>query len=533
MQVLSDRSLGYRLWPLLLLIAGVPILLTGWVATSRSSSGVLPSAGGRLVEGVVGPAPAQINPLFAATSGPERDLVSLIFSGLTRPGPSGEPQPDLAESWVPSADGTTFTFNLRRNVTWHDGAPFTADDVVFTAKAFSAPGVKGDPSTAEVWRRASVQKLGLYTVLVRFDSPFAPFLGYSSAGILPSHLLAHDTPEQLVSDAFNQHPVGTGPFRLVRLGRNDALLRSYGGYHLGAPYVRDLSVRFIPDADALLKALNAGDLDRLRASGHALIGGLRPVYSLVYLNLNLAQFQDPVVRRALSLATDRGRIVQQVVTGQASPADTPLPPGTWSGVDQGVRSNPDAARALLQQAGWTAGADGILERRGIQLSFALQTTPDVERKGLAEELAREWRAVGINAVVETMDENALLSDVLLPHKYEAVLYGWDPGPDPDPFPAWHSSQAGEQGRNLSNYASTRADQLLEAARQTADITDRARIYGAFIDVFRSDVPAIVLYFPRYLYVVPQRLSGVQLGLLASTADRFAAVEGWSLATRRN
>ncbi len=532
-------------WPLVSLVVGLPLLLAGWTAAGASRSGAFPAEGGTLTEGVVGPAPRTINPLFADSAG-ERDLVSLVFSGLTRPGPDGNPQPDLAESWVVSTDATSFTFVLRRNVLWQDGKPFTAEDVLFTQQAFSAPGVKGDPSTAEVWRRARVQIRNLYTVTFQFDASFAPFLAYSSAGILPSHILGGDTPEQLVNDPFNQHPIGTGPFRLSSLSQTVARLQRNDAYYLSAPYLHGVSLRFISDGNALLHALEQktvdsgllppplqlADLDRLRSSGKTLIGGLRSAYSLVYLNLNSAQFQDPAVRRALSMATDRTRLTQAIMDGQATPADAPLPPGTWAGADTSGTPNVSGAKALLQQAGWQPGPDGVLQQKGISLSFALETTSDPQRTALANELATEWRAIGVEARVQTLNEADLLQNVLLPHKYEAVLYGWDPGPDPDPFPAWHSSQRGEEGRNLSNYASPRADQLLEAARLTADPSQRAAIYSAFIDLFRQDVPAVVLLFPRYVYAVPQSLSGVQLSLLSSTSDRFADVEEWSLASRR-
>ncbi|HEY7293941.1 MAG TPA: peptide ABC transporter substrate-binding protein [Dehalococcoidia bacterium] len=532
-------------WPLLLLVVGLPVLLVGWTAAGASRTGAVPAEGGTLTEGVVGPAPQTINPLFADSAG-ERDLVSLIFSGLTRPGPDGNPQPDLAESWVVSSDATSFTFVLRRNVRWQDGQPFTAQDVLFTQQAFSAPGVKGDPSTAEVWRRARVQIRNPYTVTFQFDSSFAPFLAYSSAGILPSHILAGDTPGQLVNDPFNRHPIGTGPFKLVSLSSSGAGLQRNDAYYLAVPYLHGVSLRFMPDGNTLLRELEQkrvdsgllppplepADLDRLRASGKTLIGGLRSAYSLVYLNLNAAQFQDPVVRRAMSMATDRNRLTQAIMDGQATPADAPLPPGTWAGADTNGAPNVSGAKALLQQDGWKPGPDGVLQQNGISLSFALQTTDDAQRTALANELATEWRAIGVGARVQTMRESDLLQNVLLPHKYEAVLYGWDPGPDPDPFPAWHSSQRGEQGRNLSNYANPRADQLLEAARLTADPNQRAAIYSAFIDLFRQDMPAVILFFPRYVYAVPQKLSGVQLSLLSSTSDRFADVEEWSLASRQ-
>lgn len=522
-------------------------ILVALTLSSRSTVGAFPAAGGTLIEGEAGAAPHQINPLFAATSGPEADLTQLIFSGLTRPGPGGEAQPDLADGWTVSTDGRAFTFHLRPNLTWQDGVAVTASDVVFTAQAFSYPGVKGDPATAEVWRRARVQAIGSDTVLVQFDAPFTPFLSYSSLGVLPAHLLAGLSPAQLVSSSFNQQPVGTGPYRLTRLTSGEADLQRVAGFYLGTPYITSLRLKFLKDDSAVQQALRShqidsamlpspvapADLDALRASGHTLISGLRPVYTLVYLNLNAPQFQDAVVRQALALATDRAALVQDAYAGQATPSDAPLPPGSYTGASSDApAANPTLAKNLLAGDGWVSASDGALQRQGIPLSFTLVTTPDAQRSALAQDLAQQWNAIGARVTVESRDPTTLLNDVLLPQKYEAVLYGWDPGPNADPFPAWHSSQRGSAGSNLSNYANARADQLLEAARGAPDADGRAAIYGAFVQQFRQDNPAIILFFPRFVYAAPQRLSGAQLGLLSSTADRFAAIETWSLATRR-
>ncbi len=208
-----------------------------WMQGVSSGGERVPAYGGSYVEGVVG-RPVRINPLFV-DSPVERDLTTLIFSGLTRAGPDGTILPDLARGWDITPDGKTYIFQLRPRVLWHDGDPFDADDVVFTATLLASPGYPGDPAVAALWRTVTVSRVDRLTVRFDLQEPFAPFLAATTIGILPQHLLGDlDATAVAAATAFNDAPIGTGPFRLRQLTSEGAILDAYRPYHLAPPLPR-------------------------------------------------------------------------------------------------------------------------------------------------------------------------------------------------------------------------------------------------------------------------------------------------------
>jgi len=239
----------------MLLIAG----LLGAVAL-RNASVATPLVGGSYVEAVVGaperPVPLLNDPLADPVG---RDLIALIFDGLVRIGADGLIEPALAESYEVDASGTVYQFNLRRNVAWHDGRPFTADDVVFTLRTLQVADQPGEPALAAVWQDVLVDRLDAYTVRATLTAPFAPFLSMARVPILPAHVFAGNPPEAWIAGSTAERLVGTGPYRLVELREDRAMLAAYEGYFGGRPYIERLELRFIASPEAAFAALSRGD----------------------------------------------------------------------------------------------------------------------------------------------------------------------------------------------------------------------------------------------------------------------------------
>jgi len=530
-------------WLLPLTVAsGVVVLGALWYTTSHSSK-VRPTLTVAVYsEGVAG-AYNRINPLYDSFNEVDSDLTALIFSGLTRLGANGEVLPNLAESWEISSDELTYTFHLRPNVTWHDGQPFTADDVLFTYGAIRVPGFRGEPGLKELIRSLTVSKIDDTTVELHLNQPFAPLAAHLSVGILPAHLLEGLDADALYDGPFNQKPVGTGPFRLVDISADRAVLDANPSYHFGEPKLGRFELRFYPDEPSLLKALEDDEVrsaffrSPLSSDDLWSIGGMSDrqvlrlsstISTLLYFNNSASLLQDRRVRQALAYATDRERVIATAVEGQAIRADSPLPAGTWaySAVLDRYAYDPGHAAKPLDEAGWTMQSTGVRAREGEEMRLTIVTNEDPQRLAVAQAIAASWSSLGVATAVMTYPPTVLLRDLLTPRLFVVALYGFDGGPDPDPYPAYHTSQATPGGDNLSGFSSPDSDILLQTARQTSDTATRLALYRQFQEVFAGEVPSLPLYHRTYTYVIGKELEGVGQPVLFNSSSRFCDVREW-------
>ncbi len=516
---------------------GLILLSLLWLRSAPSDAIGAPTYGGGYIEGVVGSA-ERVNPLFATTA-VELDLAALIFSGLTRPGSDGSPLPDLARAWEVSPDGKTYTFHLRASVLWHDDARFSADDVVFTAAILASVDYPGDPAIAATWRDVHATRVDALTVRFELPQPFAPFLAATSIGILPAHLLQGQTAEEVAASSFNESPIGTGPYRLDRLASDGARLSAYRRYHLGPPYLDRIGLRFYTTEQDLQDALArhqvqgallppAFDPTTLQDTAFELREFTSSAYVTLYLNQRSLLFVDSRVREALALAIDRRAIIRDALHNRgAIPATAPITPGSWAYDATAIVPSTDAQRIqqLMTTAGWTLQTN-VWRRGELELRFNILTNPDPDRVAVAEELAKQLREAGFFASVATVPADQLVANYLQPRQFTAALFGFDPGLDPDPYPAWHSSQSGATGANIASYASPAADRLLEAARTDDDSEARRLAYIEFQRQFLSDAPSVILYHPTHIYAIDAAIAGREPGLLLQPASRLFAIERW-------
>jgi len=530
------------------LVLAIVALSALWYATREGPGPQVPAHGGRYLEAVVG-SPLRVNPLYTAFNDVDKDLATLVFSGLTRLGPDGTVLPDLAESWEVSPDARVYTFHLRQGVTWHDGTAFTADDVIFTWSALSDPDFKGEPSLGQFWQQVKCAKKDDFTVVCELPQPFAPFLAYTTIGILPRHSLEGLSAEGLFIAPFNEQPIGTGPFILRALDSQRALLESNPSYHWGEPAIAEIELRFFSDYASAAAALQDGQAQGLFLSPEAgpdilaqleqdkklqHLASRRNSYTLLYLNTRMPPLDDRSVRQALLYALDREAIIADKLDGRAQLADDPIVPGTWAYSDDAMsyRHDPQRARSLLEEDGWQISSRGVLEKEGEELRLTILTDDDPERVAIGQEIAQQLRAIGVDASLQSPAGSELVRDFLLPRHFQAVIYGWDQGYDPDPYPAWHSSQAQERGFNLAGYSDENMDRVLSQARQTSDLEQRKALYREFQQIFAEEVPSILLFYPVYNYFIDKEVKGVSLGVLFEPASRFANVHEWYVKVKR-
>ena len=492
-------------------------------------------------EAVVG-TPTMLNPLLA-TNQVDRDLSALIFSGLTRADARGEIVPDLAESWKVEEDGRRYVFTLRQGVTWHDGQPFTARDVLFTIQLMQDAAFPGSPVLADFWRTVAVETPDDRTVICTLPRTFAPFLAYTGIGILPEHLLASVKSGDLPNDAFNLQPVGTGPFAFEELdtAKVEVALKPHAAYYGQKAQLEGLRFRAYPNTQAAIQAVVQGDVDGIgyipaRSLPQAgAIGNTANVYgpslagyTALFLNLKKPAFAEREVRQALALATDREALVRDGLQGWGTPGNSPILPSSWAYAAQSWPHDVTRAKQLLDGAGWKPAADGVLQKNGQRLEFQLLTDNDPARSAVANLLAAQYGAIGakVIVVVRTPEE---VTQLVATRNYESALSGWEGlAADPDPYQGWHSSQA-ETGYNFADWTNQQADQLLEEGRLTTDNGKRKAAYATFQQIFATEVPSLILYYPQYHFAVSKRIEGVTADPLDTPADRFRNIADWHFA----
>ncbi|MGQ9517222.1 MAG: ABC transporter substrate-binding protein [Anaerolineae bacterium] len=506
---------------------------------------------GDYIEGLAG-TPQHLNPLLSLYNNVDRDICALLFEGLTSFDEAGQIVPRLAERWEISPDGLTYTFFLRKGVYWHDGAPFTADDVVFTAGVMADQDFQAmDPSGLfDLWSSVRVEKLDEYSVRFTLAEPFAPFLDYSTIGILPAHLLKQVPVSDLPKAAFNAQPVGTGPFMVDSVSAKEIRLKANPAYYGEHPRLHSVTFRFFPDAGSIWTAYQKRQVKGLGQVPPAVLPRIQSAPSLRLFSARLAQvtmvllnLQDPElpffseapVRQALMWGLDRQGLIERVLEGQGIAANSVIFPESWAYNPNApaYTFDPGKAEGLLEGAGWRdADGDGIREKDGRRLAFTLLTSEDPIWQGVAGELARQWRAIGVEATPEPVGFYELVGRYLYPRRFQAALVSVELAGDPDPYPLWHSSQASEKGQNWAGFSNRRADEVMEEARRTVDQARRAELYAEFQKIFSEQVPALPLYYPVYNYAVDQSVKNVQVGPLMSPADRFRTIAQWYIETRR-
>ncbi|MBV9120208.1 MAG: peptide ABC transporter substrate-binding protein [Chloroflexi bacterium] len=505
-----------------------------------------PDVGGAYVEGVTGQ-PMFLNPLLAATTDyPAQSIDALLYSGLVKEDASGQAQPDLAESWNISADGKQYTFYLRTNARWQDGQPVTADDVLYTVGTIQAPDFPGNPDLAAAWQGVRVSKLDSMTVQFSRNEPFAPFLDYASVGILPAHLLAQVAPRDLPGNAFNRQPVGTGPYALRQLDLRTATLEVSPQYYGPKPYISRVMFRFYKDDASVTQALIHGDIlgdwhvDATQAKALQFDQNVRfysaeqPSFSGLCFNLADPIFSQLPVRQAVAYGINRDMLNRQLLGGLERVDDSPISAESWAYDPQAKHYGYDPAQAakVLDDAGWTAGADGVRSKGGQRLTAVVLTSDLPDHVALANAIAQQLKGVGMDATVQSVGFDGLVRDFLAPRKFQVALVDWDePGSDPDPYPLWHSSQATEEGLNFSAWKNPAADQQLEMGRKSTDQDTRKKAYSTFQSIFASELPAFLLFHPVYQYAVDSSVQGVTLPAAIHPWDRFQTEAQWFMKTK--
>lgn len=438
--------------------------------------------------------------------------------------------PGLAESWVSSEDGLTWTFNLRRGVTFHDGTPFNADAVLFSLnrqhdKTHPFHKIGGSyvywvaTGLADIVDKISA--IDAYTVRIQLKKPYAPFI-YTIA-ITPFAIVSPTAVKKL-GEQYSNNPVGTGPFKFVRWDRSDKIvLEANESYWGGRPKLDRVIFRSIPDNAVRLIELQQGSLhvmefpnpDDLQQieKDESLVLLSQPGMSIGYLAMNMdkSPFDNHKVRLAINHAINKSDIIEHLYQGLGMPAKNPIPPTLWSYDDtiEDYPYDPELAKKLLAEAGYPDGFETTLWALPVPRPYI----PD--GRALAEVIQSELRNIGIKAKIVTFDWGTYLEKTKY-GEHDMAMLGWsaDLG-DPDNFFYFllSKSSAEKPAGNIAFYRSDAMQDVLEKAVATSDRDERIALYKKAQQIFHEDVPWVPLAHAKQVLVVNKKVKNLTLNPL--------------------
>ncbi len=511
----------------------------------------VPSTGGTFTEGIVG-TPRFTNPLLATTDA-DRDISTLVYRGLMKKDTEGDLVPDLAASYSISDDGLTYTFTLADNV-FHDGTPVTTDDVLFTIKSAKDKTLKSMKHVE--WEGVTPRIIDEKTITLTLKSRYAPFLESTTLGILPKHIWEKISYENWIySDANTQKAIGTGPYKITAISENASGIPAY--YELSAfrknrdvsPSIDTFVMRFYANEDDLVSAFKSGDVDAIggidpekavtlaKTGAHIITSPLPRVFGLFFNQSQAKVFTDSAVRSAIQAAINKQSIVQGVMNGYGEVAYGPIPQESIGSDTQVTTDTASVAKKILEKAGWKLGSDGIYtkqisKKETRRLSFEIATSNVPELTHAVDMIVSQLHDAGIEAIPKVYETGSLNQDIIRPRKFQALFFGEVVGAESNLFAFWHSSQRSDPGLNITGYANARVDKILTTALTTLDDDKRSALYASFEKEIRSDIPAVFVYSPAFIYAVKDDTPGISIGHIISPEDRFASVSSWYLMTDR-
>jgi len=481
----------------------------------------VPAYGDAIVEGSIGDVSGFLTAV--TTDASSHEAAGYVFNGLVRYDKNLKLEGDLAESWEVSPDGKRIAFHLRKGVKWHDGAPLTSDDVMFTYRRMidpRTPTAYGE-DFKQVKRAAAPDP---HTFVVEYARPFAPALASWGMHVLPKHLL--ENYPDIAKSPLNKKPVGTGPYRFVEWKTGEKVVFDVSpDYFEGKPYIARVITRVIPDQATMFLELKSGGVDIMALTPPQYVRQTETAefkksfnkykytasgYTYLGFRLSHPFFKDRRVRQAIAHAADKKALIDGVLLGLGQEATGPYKPGTWA-FNTSVKKyphDPGRAKALLAEAGWKE-KDGVLVKDGQPFEFTVLTNAGNDaRAKTAAILQQNLAGVGIRMKIRTVEWAAFINEFIDKRKFDAVILGWNITPDPDQFDIWHSSKTGPKELNHVGFANPEVDRLLDEGRSTFDLEKRKKAYFRIQEILAEEQPYVFLYVPEALPVVANRFRGI-------------------------
>jgi peptide/nickel transport system substrate-binding protein len=510
--------------------------------------------------------PSTLNRFLAADPASLRASAPL-FPNLYQADPDLAITPDLAESMPSlSADRKSWTVKLRRNATWSDGKPITADDVVTTVAIERNPGLVTE--VAFDWTMlVGVDRVDDYTVRFNLSEPYAPFLANSLATfVVPAHIYGSIDVTKMAADQISQQPAVTGgPFRFEKRSQGEVDLVANTNYYAGRPHLDRMVFKVIPDAAGAATAvanatigwepdLSPSALDQLKGTSQVTVRQYPDLsfYDVRFNDRPNHLFGDKLVRQAFAYAIDKEAIVKKVTGGHGVALWGDIAPESWA-YDPGavVKYKPDLARArrLMQQAGWQVGADGVGLKAGNRFSTKFYVRNDApSRMEAVAMISAQARAIGMDLQPAPVPyyspaDKTSFFDPLKKGAFDIAFTGFASSPDPDQYRIFHSSQLRPEhnpaGVDWTGYSSPDLDRLIEQERSTLlpgdaqTRTARRRVFSQIERLLGEELVTYFMWADDNGHAFSSGVSGISSGAQGSLINidygrNVQAFAGWYL-----
>ncbi|MCA9352041.1 peptide ABC transporter substrate-binding protein [Patescibacteria group bacterium] len=526
-----NTSVFVRVFFLIVIISIVGVL---W-HLNQNMMVTIKARGGTITEGIIG-APRFINPVLAQSQA-DIDLTRLVFTPILSIDRTGEVTYKLAEHIDTSPDGLTYTLHLKQGLYFEDGEVLNADDVVFTVTSIQDSLIKSPLATK--WQGVEVEKIDTYTVLFKLARPFSDFLYNLELGVLPEHIWSNIDPQEFIFSNYNSHPVGSGPYTVRHITTKETGVPSEYVLERSSEtseeaYITKIVLTFFDNEADLMRALVRGDIDAAYGVSASSIVDMDPeriysatlprVFALFFNQESQPLLKSLRVRQAINYAIDKQAIVDEIFAGYASPVSSPF---GFARTEHEFDS--ERARTLLEADGWDTNDQGVYTKRinkePVTLQFDISIPNTDEMKLVAEHVQNDLAAVGISTTIRSYDQGNFNQNILRPREYEAVIFGYEIEKPSDMYAFWHSSQISDPGLNISLFNNSNVDTLLSNLRASKN-PDLTNIDDAII----QEQPAVFLYSPSYIYILPTKVHGSSFSI-ARSSDRFDTIQDWYIRTR--
>ncbi|NOV04783.1 ABC transporter substrate-binding protein [Paenibacillus planticolens] len=462
------------------------------------------------------------NPWFPTGFAESQPITEILYDGLTKWGTDYQPAPALATDWKPADDGMSWTFNLRKDVKWSDGQPFSADDVAYTFNEIVLKKELGASNSSNFVDVDKVVVVNPNQVQIMLKKPWSSLPNYLAwyAKILPKHIFEGQDPWKLTS--FNKEkPVGTGPFKFVKYsaGQFVELERNPDYFGGGAKFTK-IIFNIIPDSNTQIAQLLSGTLSMINVTDPNLMEKLKSNSNLnvnelidnnyywVALDQSQERFRDVKVRQALLYAIDRESIIKGVLKGYGSVATGPIAPIQEKYYNKNVKTygfDPEKAKALLKEAGYAPNAEGFMQKDGKVLEIDMPAGQYGVLVQASQLVQQYWQKIGVKVNLQVIDWNTYVQKVVSNRQYDATVCWWRAPVDPDVLAYYHSNSAGK-GNNIPGYKNPALDQLLEAGRKAKTTEERVKIYNDVQALTAEELPYLYLWYPTLAVATQKNLT---------------------------